>query len=66
MLSVDIPSGVDGSTGKLASLGEYDDEDEDEEGAQIYVKANWVVCMGAPKAGLLGALTEGTWSLSQV
>ena len=54
VLSVDVPSGVDGSTGKLAEL---DDDD-----TPLYIRANWVVCMGAPKSGLLNALMEGVGS----
>ncbi|KAF8249584.1 YjeF N-terminal domain-like protein [Wilcoxina mikolae CBS 423.85] len=58
VLSVDIPSGVDGSTGDIAQL-----EDTD----AFYMRAKWVVCMGAPKSGLLNAIVMGVgagWNLS--
>lgn len=57
ILSVDIPSGIDGGTGEIAQL-----EDTD----AFYMRAKWVVCMGAPKSGLLHANLTGVgagWSL---
>ncbi|CCX31208.1 Similar to Enhancer of mRNA-decapping protein 3; acc. no. O94752 [Pyronema omphalodes CBS 100304] len=54
VLSVDIPSGVDGSSGELTI------EDSS------YMRAKWVVSMAAPKTGLLSAVTKGigsSWNL---
>lgn len=75
VLSVDIPSGIDGQKGApysfprhsgsslLTHTGEVariDDTDA------FCMRAKWVVCMGAPKSGLLRALENGigdNWSL---
>ncbi|KAA8912879.1 YjeF N-terminal domain-containing protein [Sphaerosporella brunnea] len=57
VLSVDIPTGVDGSSGKIP---QSDDSDA------VYMRARWVVCMGAPKTGLLNAVILGVgagWDL---
>ncbi|CUS09750.1 unnamed protein product [Tuber aestivum] len=57
VLAVDIPSGVDGSTGEVA---------QPEGTGYLHMRAKWVVCMGAPKSGLLNALVSGIgagWSL---
>lgn len=80
VLSVDIPSGVDGSSGIVSpathpaaaftltrintySAGEIAQlEDTD----AFYMRAKWVVCMGAPKSGLLHAIVMGIgagWSV---
>jgi enhancer of mRNA-decapping protein 3 len=75
VLSVDIPSGVDGSSGNfshsikfpppwlMGSVGEIAQlEDTD----AFYMRAKWVVCMGAPKTGLLNAVVMGVgagWNL---
>jgi enhancer of mRNA-decapping protein 3 len=47
VLSVDIPSGIDPSTGKIAII----------DGGQLYVKPRYVVSIGVPKRGLLEAVT---------
>ncbi|KAL7270088.1 enhancer of mRNA decapping [Rhizina undulata] len=57
VLAVDIPSGIDGSTGEVAQL---------EGTGPFHMRTKWVVSMGAPKAGLLNALVSGTgagWKL---
>ncbi|KAI5807086.1 hypothetical protein EDC01DRAFT_742943 [Geopyxis carbonaria] len=58
VLSVDIPSGIDGTTGVITTLAE--------DSGMFYFRSNWVVCMGAPKSGVLHALTGGhgsSWKL---
>lgn len=47
VLSVDIPSGIDPTTGKVAII----------DGGQLYIKPRYVVAIGAPKRGLLEAVT---------
>lgn len=47
VLSVDVPTGIDPSTGKIAII----------DGGQLYVKPRYVVAIGAPKRGLLEAVT---------
>lgn len=47
VLSVDVPTGVDPSTGKIAVI----------DGGRLFVKPRYVVAMGAPKRGLLEAVT---------
>ncbi|KAK0646352.1 YjeF-related protein N-terminus-domain-containing protein [Cercophora newfieldiana] len=46
VLSVDIPTGVDPSTGKVSII----------DGNRLYVKPRYVVAVGAPKRGLLEAI----------
>lgn len=49
-LAVDVPTGIDPSTGKVSII----------DGSRLYVKPRYVVSMGAPKKGLLEAmLPEG-------
>lgn len=47
VLSVDVPTGIDPTTGKIAII----------DGSQLYVKPRYVVAIGAPKKGLLEAVT---------
>lgn len=47
VMAVDIPSGIDPSTGKIAII----------DGSPLYIKPRYVVSMGAPKRGLLEAVT---------
>ncbi|CAG9996489.1 unnamed protein product [Clonostachys byssicola] len=46
-LSVDIPSGIDPTSGKIAII----------DGTPLFVKPRYVVAIGAPKRGLLEAVT---------
>ncbi|KAK4137200.1 YjeF N-terminal domain-like protein [Trichocladium antarcticum] len=46
VLSVDVPSGVDPTTGKVCVV----------DGNRLYVKPRYVVAVGAPKKGLLDAM----------
>ncbi|KHO00719.1 YjeF-N domain protein [Metarhizium album ARSEF 1941] len=46
VLSVDVPTGIDPTSGKIAII----------DGAQLYVKPRYVVAIGAPKKGLLEAV----------
>lgn len=46
VLAVDIPTGIDPSTGKVSVI----------DGNKLYVKPRYVVAVGAPKRGLLEAL----------
>jgi len=48
-LAVETPSGVAGSTGEVAIL----------EGEPLEVRAKYIVCLGAPRTGLLKALQNG-------
>ncbi|KAH8722709.1 YjeF-related protein N-terminus-domain-containing protein [Phaeosphaeriaceae sp. PMI808] len=48
-LAVETPSGVGGSTGEVAIL----------EGEPLEVRAKYIVCLGAPRSGLLKALQNG-------
>ncbi|KAL5390582.1 hypothetical protein DPSP01_001657 [Paraphaeosphaeria sporulosa] len=48
-LAVESPSGVGGSTGEVAIL----------EGEPLEVRAKYIVCLGAPRSGLLKALQNG-------
>ncbi|CAO2651996.1 Nn.00g002790.m01.CDS01 [Neocucurbitaria sp. VM-36] len=48
-LAVETPSGVGGSTGEVAIL----------EGEPLEVRAKYIVCLGAPRTGLLKALQTG-------
>ncbi|OCL04593.1 YjeF N-terminal domain-like protein [Glonium stellatum] len=50
VLAVETPSGVGGSTGEVAIL----------EGEPLEVRAKYIVCLGAPRSGLLKALQNGT------
>ncbi|KAL3593759.1 enhancer of mRNA decapping [Fusarium poae] len=47
VLSVDVPTGIDPTSGKVAVI----------DGSQLFVKPRYVVAMGAPKRGLLEAVT---------
>lgn len=47
VLSVDVPSGIDPGTGKVAII----------DGSQLFVKPRYVVAVGAPKRGLIEAVT---------
>lgn len=85
VLSIDVPSGIDGNTGMrylapslsllfsfpslvpnrgkimIGAIAQLEDTDA------YYMRAKWVVCMGAPKTGLLRAVTRGIgagWVLS--
>ncbi|KAF9877346.1 DFDF domain-containing protein [Colletotrichum karsti] len=46
VLAVDVPTGIDPSTGKVSII----------DGGRLYVKPRFVVAMGAPKKGLLEAM----------
>ncbi|EMD90335.1 hypothetical protein COCC4DRAFT_47562 [Bipolaris maydis ATCC 48331] len=48
-LAVETPSGVGGSTGEVSIL----------EGEPLEVRAKYIVCLGAPRTGLLKALQHG-------
>lgn len=48
-LAVDIPSGIDPTSGKVNII----------DGGELYVKPRYVVSMGAPKRGLLEAMVAG-------
>ncbi|KAH6687453.1 YjeF-related protein N-terminus-domain-containing protein [Plectosphaerella plurivora] len=45
-LAVDVPTGIDPSTGKVSII----------DGGRLYVKPRYIVAMGAPKRGLLEAM----------
>ncbi|KAJ6444755.1 trafficking protein particle complex subunit 2 [Purpureocillium lavendulum] len=47
VLSVDVPTGIDPTTGKIAII----------DGSHLYVKPRYVVAIGAPKRGLLEIVT---------
>ncbi|PHH60439.1 hypothetical protein CDD81_1651 [Ophiocordyceps australis] len=47
VLSIDVPTGIDPTTGNIAII----------DGSQLYVKPRYVVSIGAPKRGLLEAVT---------
>lgn len=47
VLSVDVPTGIDPTSGKIAII----------DGNHLYVKPRYVVAIGAPKKGLLEAVT---------
>jgi enhancer of mRNA-decapping protein 3 len=49
VLAIDIPTGIDPTTGKVSII----------DGRQLYIHAKYVVAMGAPKKGLLGAMALG-------
>ncbi|KAF2005575.1 hypothetical protein P154DRAFT_551348 [Amniculicola lignicola CBS 123094] len=49
VLAVETPSGVGGSTGEVAIL----------QGEPLEVRAKYIVCLGAPRTGLLKALQNG-------
>lgn len=49
VLAVDVPSGIDASSGKASIV----------DGNQLYVRPRYVVSMGAPKRGLLEAMAAG-------
>jgi enhancer of mRNA-decapping protein 3 len=46
VLAVDVPTGIDPTTGKVNIV----------DGSPLYIKPRYVVAMGAPKRGLLGAM----------
>jgi enhancer of mRNA-decapping protein 3 len=50
VLAVETPSGVGGSTGEVAIL----------EGEPLEVRAKYIVCLGAPRSGLLKAIQNGS------
>jgi enhancer of mRNA-decapping protein 3 len=50
VLAVETPSGVGGSTGEVAIL----------EGEPLEVRAKYIVCLGAPRSGILKAMQNGT------
>ncbi|KAJ5997401.1 hypothetical protein N7499_006205 [Penicillium canescens] len=57
VLSVDVPSGLNASTGEMTLA----------EGGRLCVNATSVVCLGAPKTGILNALLSGerlSWNVS--
>ncbi|KAJ5757502.1 uncharacterized protein N7511_006196 [Penicillium nucicola] len=57
VLSVDVPSGLNASTGEMTLA----------EGGRLCVNATSVVCLGAPKTGVLNALLSGerpSWNVS--
>ncbi|KAJ5489107.1 hypothetical protein N7539_003997 [Penicillium diatomitis] len=57
VLSVDVPSGMSASSGEVTMA----------DGGRLCVNASSVVCLGAPKAGILHALLSGegdAWNLS--
>lgn len=49
VLAVDIPTGIDPTTGKISVI----------DGRQLYLRARYVVAIGAPKKGLLEAMALG-------
>lgn len=49
VLAIETPSGVGGGTGEVAIL----------EGEPLEVRAKYIVCLGAPRSGLLKALQNG-------
>ncbi|KAF3918010.1 hypothetical protein ABW21_db0202885 [Orbilia brochopaga] len=59
IMSIDVPSGIDGHTGEVTTLDDAE---------QFYIKAKFIVCMGAPKTGVRAALqTVGAgWNLHVV
>ncbi|CZR57273.1 related to EDC3 Enhancer of mRNA DeCapping [Phialocephala subalpina] len=49
VLAIDVPTGIDPTTGKVSII----------DGRQLYIHANYVVAMAAPKKGLLEAMALG-------
>lgn len=49
VLAIDIPTGIDPTTGKVSII----------DGRKLYIHTKFVVAMGAPKKGLLEAMTLG-------
>jgi enhancer of mRNA-decapping protein 3 len=49
VLAIDVPTGVDPTSGKVSIV----------DGRQLYIHADFVVSMGAPKKGLLEAMSLG-------
>ena len=49
MLAIDIPTGIDPTTGKISII----------DGRQLYIHAKYVVAIGAPMRGLLEAMAYG-------
>jgi enhancer of mRNA-decapping protein 3 len=76
VLSVDVPSGINASTGKCphnqtringTDASQSTGEPTLAEGGRLCINAASVVCLGAPKTGVLNALLSGErliWSLS--
>ena len=58
ILSVDVPSGIDGHTGELSQVDSEPGDGSRGQGG-FCVRARWVVSLGAPKTGLLNALDRG-------
>lgn len=59
VLAIDIPTGIEPSSGKVSVI----------DGRKLYIHADYVVAMGAPKKGLLDAMVGGEgegWRLSVV
>jgi len=48
-LAIDIPTGIDPTSGKVSII----------DGTPLYIHAKYVVAMGAPKKGLLQAMSHG-------
>lgn len=48
-LAIDIPTGIEPTTGKVSII----------DGKPLYIKARYVVALGAPKKGLLQAMIQG-------
>ena len=62
VLSVDVPSGLDASSGEVTHVGDS---------SPLIIHAAFVACLGAPKTGLLAALGTGEarshdWALAVV
>lgn len=49
VLAIDVPTGIDPTTGRVSVI----------DGRKLYVKAKYVVAMGAPQKGLLDAMALG-------
>jgi enhancer of mRNA-decapping protein 3 len=47
VLAIDVPTGIDPSTGKVSII----------DGSRLYIKPRYVIAMGAPKRGLVEALS---------
>ncbi|RDA83090.1 hypothetical protein CP532_3086 [Ophiocordyceps camponoti-leonardi (nom. inval.)] len=56
VLAVDVPTGIDPSTGAVAVI----------DGSRLYVKPRYVVAVGAPKRGLLEALAPFSLQQQQI
>lgn len=49
VLAVDVPTGIDPTSGKISII----------DGARLFIRPRYVVAMGAPKRGLLEAVSAG-------